>query len=192
MQSADLDSYVITEDDYIEYLAQPELQSFLPVSVHERLKSSHILFMGYALRDWNLRVVLRRIWDTRKLTWKSWAVQLKPNDPETDGLDPCCHEFGHVLGLVHESNQPNATISWNRPVVYKELATTSGWDRASVDRAVFAREGKWLPPKPFDPKSIMMSAIPRSWTTDGVGYEEPTALSAADKAYIAQLYPRGS
>src|SRR6266849_5540375 len=87
MQSADLDSYVITEDDYIEYLAQPELQSFLPVSVHERLKSSHILFMGYALRDWNLRVVLRRIWDTRKLTWKSWAVQLKPNDPETDGLD---------------------------------------------------------------------------------------------------------
>ena len=87
MQSAQLDSYVITEDDYIDYLAQPELQSFLPVAVHERLKDSHILFMGYSLRDWNLRVVLRRIWDTRTLTWRSWAVQLMPEDARVEDLD---------------------------------------------------------------------------------------------------------
>jgi hypothetical protein len=87
MQSAKWDSYVITEDDYIEYLAQPELESFLPVSLHERLKNSHILFMGYALRDWNLRVILRRIWDTRELTWMSWAVQLSPGDATEENLD---------------------------------------------------------------------------------------------------------
>ena len=96
------DSYVITEDDYIEYLAQPELQSFLPVSLHERLKNSHILFMGYALRDWNLRVVLRRIWDTRRLTWTSWAVQLKPDNPAQEDLD---RRFWlkHDVEIVHSS-----------------------------------------------------------------------------------------
>ena len=102
MQSAEWDSYVITEDDYIEYLAQPELQSFLPVSLHERLKNSHILFMGYALRDWNLRVVLRRIWDTRRLTWTSWAVQLKPDNPAQEDLD---RRFWlkHDVEIVHSS-----------------------------------------------------------------------------------------
>jgi hypothetical protein len=27
------------------------------------------------MRDWNLRVLLHRIWGLRDLTWESWAVQ---------------------------------------------------------------------------------------------------------------------
>ena len=42
---------------------------------------SHFLFLGYSMRDWNLRVILNRIWGARKLDLKSWAVQREPADP---------------------------------------------------------------------------------------------------------------
>jgi hypothetical protein len=73
------DSYVIREDDYIDYLARTsEINGVLPVTVVDKLKNSHLLFLGYSLSDWNLRVILHRIWEQRKFDFKSWAVQLHP------------------------------------------------------------------------------------------------------------------
>jgi hypothetical protein len=69
------DSYVITENDYIAYLARTDILNELPSNVKERLPSSNFLFLGYSLSDWNLRVILNRIWGERKLTVKSWAIQ---------------------------------------------------------------------------------------------------------------------
>ena len=62
-------SYVITEDHYIDYLTNS-----LPASIVAALKRNHFLFLGYSLRDWNLRVILRRIWREQK-PFTSWAVQ---------------------------------------------------------------------------------------------------------------------
>jgi hypothetical protein len=76
-EGVDADSYVITEDDYIEYPVHDELANFVPVTLAKRLKNSHLLFLGYSLNDWNLRVILHRLWGSRKLTWRSWAVQQK-------------------------------------------------------------------------------------------------------------------
>ena len=73
------DSYVITEDHYIDYLTHTDISNLVPVTLAARLKRSHFLFLGYALRDWNLRVILHRIWGEQKLTYKSWAVQLNPS-----------------------------------------------------------------------------------------------------------------
>jgi hypothetical protein len=74
------DSFVITEDHYIDYLTHTKIESLIPVPLPAKLKKSHLLFLGYGLRDWNLRVILHRIWGEQKLTWKSWAVQLDPGD----------------------------------------------------------------------------------------------------------------
>jgi hypothetical protein len=41
---------------------------------------SHFLFLGYSMRDWNLRVILNRIWGAQQLDLKSWAVQRQPAD----------------------------------------------------------------------------------------------------------------
>ena len=30
------------------------------------------------MQDWNLRVILHRIWGAQPLTYKSWAIQQKP------------------------------------------------------------------------------------------------------------------
>jgi hypothetical protein len=58
------DSYVITEDDYVEFLSRMASQTALPATFAEPFRKSHFLFLGYGLRDWNLRVVLHKIWKT--------------------------------------------------------------------------------------------------------------------------------
>jgi SIR2-like domain len=77
-----LESFVITEDHYIDYLAHASLPRLLPVQVLERLTNSNLLFLGYALKDWNLRVILQGIWSERDFDIPSWAVQIAP-----DGFD---------------------------------------------------------------------------------------------------------
>lgn len=69
------DSYVITEDHYIDFLQRTELSKLLPLPLLAPLKESHFLFLGYSLRDWNLRVILQRIWEEQEHGWSSWAVQ---------------------------------------------------------------------------------------------------------------------
>jgi len=73
--TGDCDSYVITEDHYIDYMLNTEVTALLPIPLPEKLKRSHYLFLGYGLKDWNLRVILRRIWKDSVLDWKSWAVK---------------------------------------------------------------------------------------------------------------------
>ena len=72
------DSYVITEDDYIHYLTRSEIASQLPALLSARIKESHLLFLGYSMRDWNLRVVLERLGGSEVMTNQSWAVQREP------------------------------------------------------------------------------------------------------------------
>ncbi len=68
------DSYVITEDHYIDYLTRTD-PSLVPVTLRAAMRRSSFLFLGYALRDWNLRVILHRLFGERKLDTKSWSIQ---------------------------------------------------------------------------------------------------------------------
>ena len=74
------DSYVITEDSYIDYLVGGDVGEQIPFSLVERMEGTHFLFLGYSMRDWNLRVILKRIWGARQLDLNSWAVQRAPSD----------------------------------------------------------------------------------------------------------------
>lgn len=76
------DNYVITEDDYIEYLTRTDVTTLMPVLVTERLSESHFLFLGYSMSDWNLRVILRRIWGEQPLSFASWTIQRESEDVE--------------------------------------------------------------------------------------------------------------
>ena len=78
------DSYVITEDHYIDYLTRTEIQNLVPVMLAKRLRRSHFLFLGYSMRDWNLRVILHRIWGEQQLRFKSWAIQRNPDKLERE------------------------------------------------------------------------------------------------------------
>jgi hypothetical protein len=85
----DRDSYLITEDDFADHLAQRDLLTLLPANIKEKLKSSKnkFLFVGYGLPDWTLRTPVRRIWSERipseqRAGPNSWAV-----NPDLDPVD---------------------------------------------------------------------------------------------------------
>lgn len=75
--SGDGDSYVITEDHYIDYVTRGDMRNHIPITVRDQMVDAHFLFLGYSLRDWNLRVILQRIWGSARLDRKSWAIQLE-------------------------------------------------------------------------------------------------------------------
>jgi DNA-binding SARP family transcriptional activator len=73
--SREWESFVVTEDDYIDYLAKSDVATAVPVSLAAKLRRSHFLFLGYTMADWNLRVILNRLWSDQPLSYRSWAVQ---------------------------------------------------------------------------------------------------------------------
>lgn len=73
-----VDSFVITEDHYVDYITRADIERLFPVTLAEKIKRSHFLFLGYSLRDWNVRVMLYRL--RRKGTRReSWAIDADPD-----------------------------------------------------------------------------------------------------------------
>ena len=81
---ASRDQYVITEDDYVEFLTRLTKRSAFPSIFAEPFEDRHFLFLGYGLRDWNLRVVLNRVQRDlqRGLDLTSWAIDAQPSTLE--------------------------------------------------------------------------------------------------------------
>lgn len=79
----DRGDFVITEDDYIYFLTQLIRNQAIPAVFIKPLQDRHFLFLGYSLTDWNMRVVLNQIEESRRVDqeWrknrgiKSWAIQ---------------------------------------------------------------------------------------------------------------------
>jgi SIR2-like domain len=78
------DSFVVTEDDYIDYLGRGDVTAGVPVALAAALRRSHFLFLGYTVRDWPLRLVLGRIWGDEPVAYRSWAVHAQPGPAERE------------------------------------------------------------------------------------------------------------
>jgi DNA-binding SARP family transcriptional activator len=108
------ESFTVTEDDHIDYLAQADISNLVPVTLVAKLRRSHFLFLGYPLRDWGLRVFLHRIWGREKVAYRSWAVEasLEPVERElwrqrgVDVLDVPLEEYvGELTSRVAEATR---------------------------------------------------------------------------------------
>jgi hypothetical protein len=87
-RTAGRDSYVITEDHYIEYITRADISALFPAVLAEKLRKSHLLFLGYSLRDWNMRVMLHRLWDEQEgRKYSSWAIQDEPSSIDQAAWD---------------------------------------------------------------------------------------------------------
>ena len=76
-------SMVLTEDDYLNFLLKLyiDIDKFLPAQIRTALSSSSIMFIGYSLSDWNLRIILRRIAAAVKSVVPiHCSIQLPPTD----------------------------------------------------------------------------------------------------------------
>jgi hypothetical protein len=77
--------FVITEDDYIDYIERMTKGSNqIPAVLMAAMVRKPFLFLGYSLSDWNLRVLLKSINDQRRLDYRSWAIMNEPK--EWDGV----------------------------------------------------------------------------------------------------------
>jgi hypothetical protein len=128
---------------------------------------------------------------------------LTPNTADDEYSRVVIHEFGHALGCIHEHQSPVAGIPWNREAVYRYYMQSQGWSRADVDVNLFQKYDRASTQfSEFDPKSIMLYAIPKELTVGGfeAGWNRvlsPTdiafgwnrVLSPTDIAFIATQYP---
>jgi len=101
------------------------------------------------------------------------------------------HEFGHVLGLLHEQSYPGA-IHWKKTdSVYDYYSRTQGWNKDKVDFNVFNVANQFYTNgTQYDPLSIMHYAIESWQTTDGYSKEDNFELSEGDKKLVEALYPK--
>jgi hypothetical protein len=115
---------------------------------------------------------------------------LTPSSTDAEYSRVVLHEFGHALGAIHEHQSPGAgVIPWDKEAVYAYYAS-QGWSRARVDQNIFNRyDASKTNFSVFDPKSIMLYAIPDELTvgTYSVGWNR--VLSETDKAFMRTHYP---
>jgi hypothetical protein len=76
--------FVVTEDDYIGFLSESSVENLVPTQLLKKLRDSHFLFLGYAVREWSLRVFLRRVWHEGEPGATSWAVQGGADEVDDD------------------------------------------------------------------------------------------------------------
>lgn len=83
----DLLSLVLTEDDYLDYLAHiaRDYEYLLPTSVHEALASTTLLFLGYHLEDLDLKVIMRGL--LTHLDLARWGMLHVAVQLEADQID---------------------------------------------------------------------------------------------------------
>jgi hypothetical protein len=101
------------------------------------------------------------------------------------------HEFGHVLGLVHEYATPAGEERIDFSVVYAKAEKEMGWNRETVDHNFRSdpNTSEAYLDKPFDPDSVMMARLPSDWFSPPLQIGARNGLSAGDRAFIGKLYP---
>jgi hypothetical protein len=68
------DSFVITEEDYVRFLSR--MNNAVPSAFRKYFSGRGFLFLGYGLRDWNFRVLLKEITGPQVT---SWAILHQPS-----------------------------------------------------------------------------------------------------------------
>jgi hypothetical protein len=104
------------------------------------------------------------------------------------------HEFGHVLGLIHEHMRPDRPIQWNKTGLYAYANRNWGWDEKTVDQQIIQTYSGNLAGTAFDVRSIMEYQFERglAYYKDGRPFEAPynCQLSALDKVAATITYPK--
>ncbi len=100
------------------------------------------------------------------------------------------HEFGHVLGFIHEHSAPAAGIPWDKDKVYSYFRKTNGWDIPKVDSNILKKYSNTeTNSSSYDKLSIMHYYFPKDLVTDGSLFTENTNLSVTDMQFAGVVYP---
>ena len=134
----------------------------------------------------------------------AWAIiGTQCLDPENNGkptmnlgwfdVATTLHEFGHVLGLIHEhQNSKDNPISWDKNAVYDWAQSTQHWDQQTTNENILqGYPSDQINGSVFDPLSIMLYFFPASLTTNHEGTRQNLRLSGYDVKYISEKFSGG-
>ena len=120
-----------------------------------------------------------------------WFTDTTPDDEFSRTV---LHEFGHVLGFVHEQGHPDASIPWDAEAVYRYFGgPPNNWGRDKVDNEVLhkysRRETQF---SNYDPTSIMQYPVDNALTIGDFEIGWNRVLSQTDKDFSRIIYPRST
>jgi hypothetical protein len=103
------------------------------------------------------------------------------------------HEFGHMIGLSHEHQNPDGGIEWNEAAVIADLSGPPNyWDEATIRHNVLDKyRADQLFGTEFDPDSVMLYEFPDSWTRNMGATHGNDDLSKQDRQFVMgeRMYP---
>lgn len=117
---------------------------------------------------------------------------LKDDTPEEEWRRVVLHEFGHALSAIHEHQNPKSGIKWNLAEVYRVFSgPPNNWTKEQIDFNIVQKYSvDQLNATDFDSRSIMLYAFAGALIEGGRPTRNNTDLSANDKKFIAEMYPK--
>jgi serralysin len=102
------------------------------------------------------------------------------------------HEFGHVLGFLHEHQSPASPLEWDKPKTYAYFAAEERgkWPADQVDVNVINKYSTSNTNfSQYDPYSIMHYIIPNDLLLSGKSTTDNYMISGTDAQYARIWYP---
>jgi len=148
--------------------------------------------------------------DSKSVAGKTMNLAFSFLSPAESFKRTVLHEFGHAIGLEHEHISPNVAYNWNESQILAETAKW-GWSAENtrfniINNLLKGQSKSAFYTTQFDPNSIMIYSIPKTWVSAadlanpqkcpdaarGYCVAPKTDLSAMDKQGIAGFYPQRS
>jgi hypothetical protein len=101
------------------------------------------------------------------------------------------HEFGHMLGMIHEHSREDATIKWNEEFVIQKLGgPPNNWSPEEVKTQMFNTvKLSQFNGSEYDPSSAMHYFFPDDFFKNKPNLKKITHLSCLDKIWLNKQYP---
>jgi hypothetical protein len=110
---------VLSEDDYLNFLiAMVEdtntLNPVVPLTLRRALGGSHLLLLGYQLRDWDFRVMFRFVLKFRRdeFSPRGMVIQLKKDERRIENMQKSLEYLGHYF------DRRKFDIEWSDPEAF--------------------------------------------------------------------------
>jgi len=130
----------------------------------------------------------RGIWRGRPTMNYGW---LTPTSSDVEYARVVLHEFGHALGLIHEHQNPDVDIPWDKEAVYSYYqGPPNNWSRSQVDTNLFrVYSASSTNFSAFDRESIMLYPVANEFTIGDFEVGWNRHLSPDDKLFMTRQYP---
>ena len=101
------------------------------------------------------------------------------------------HEFGHMLGMIHEHSREDATIKWNDEFVIQKLGgPPNNWSPEEIKTQMFNTvKLNQYNGSEYDPSSAMHYFFPDDYFLNKPKLQKITQLSCLDKTWLNKQYP---